>query len=105
MVLHTWINIEIGLFIYAVVYFSTQNCKADTSNSAARLGPDDIDDDGDDDDEPAEDMDAYVESGKLEAEDHVMINMLSLYWFSYSLDLWFSAAHTSSVLICGNFLV
>jgi len=27
----------------------------------------------DDDDEPAEDMDAYVESGKLEAEDNVII--------------------------------
>ena len=55
-----------------------QNCRSSTERPSTAAKPDDDDDDDDDDDEPAEDMDAYVESGKLEAEDNVMIYMLSL---------------------------
>jgi len=44
-----------------------------TSQTSPKPGDND-DDDDDDDDEPAEDMDAYEESGRLEAEDNVIIS-------------------------------
>ena len=53
-----------------------QNCRsfAEKPNPASSR-PDTAADD-DDDDEPGEDMDAYVESGRLEAEDNVTIHLL-----------------------------
>ena len=64
--------------VITMVLDVSQSCKfpSDVSNPTSSK-PVDGDDD-DDDDEPAEDMDAYEESGRLEDEDNVIISLLLL---------------------------